>query len=316
MSPGRAELGVFTSERCLEHRVPTGFPERPDRLRRIVDHLRGRAVPVADVDPDGEAWREAVLTVHDVEYVDRFQRAVERGDGLLDSADNPLSAGTWAAAIAAVQTTLAACDWSMAGDRRHSFAAVRPPGHHAERDLAMGFCFFNNAAIAAERLRHRHGAARVAIFDFDVHHGNGTQHLFETRADVLYASVHQYPFYPGTGAAHERGLGEGLGATVNVPLAAGASDAVYQRAIEDEIVPAIERFEPQAMVFSAGFDAFAGDPLGGMRVTAAGFREWGALLARLADRWCEGRALSVLEGGYDLQALPELVEAYLDGLAG
>ena len=135
------------------------------------------------------------------EYVERFHRAVERGDGLLDSADNPLSPGTWAAAIAAVETTLAACDWAMAVGRRAAFAAVRPPGHHAEHALAMGFCYFNNAAIAAERLRRLHGASKVAVVDFDVHHGNGTQHIFESRGDVLYVSTHQYPFYPGTGAA-------------------------------------------------------------------------------------------------------------------
>jgi acetoin utilization deacetylase AcuC-like enzyme len=308
------ELGIFTAERCLEHGVPPGFPERRERLRRIVDHLRSRSLPVANVEPGGDAWRAAVLTVHDAEYVDRFQRTVERGDGLLDSADNPLSPGTWVAAIAAVETTLQACDWMMAGDRRRAFAAVRPPGHHAERDLAMGFCFFNNAAIAVERLRRHHGAARVAVFDFDVHHGNGTQHLFEERADVLYASVHQYPFYPGTGATEERGVGEGRGTVVNVPLAAGSDDAAYLRAIEEEIVPAIESFRPDALVMSAGFDAFAADPLGGMRVTAAGFAEWGEVLGRLADRRCEGRSLSVLEGGYALGALPGLVEAYLGGL--
>jgi acetoin utilization deacetylase AcuC-like enzyme len=313
-TPQPVEIGVFTAERCLEHRVPSGFPEVPERLRRIVDHLRARGIAVADVEADGEAWREAVLAVHDVEYVERFHRAVVRGDGLLDSADNPLSAGTWTAAIAAVETTLQACDWMMAGDRRRALAAIRPPGHHAERELAMGFCFFNNAAVAADRLRRRHGASRVAVFDFDVHHGNGTQHLFEARADVFYASVHQFPFYPGTGDAEERGVGEGRGTVFNVPLRAGADDARYLRAIEDEIVPAIERFGPEALVVSAGFDAFAADPLGGMRVTADGFREWGAVLGRLADRLCAGRTLSVLEGGYNLQALPALVEAYLDGL--
>ena len=309
------EVAVFTAERCLEHRVPAGFPERPERLRRIVDHLRGRGFRVADVEPAGDDWREAVLSVHDPEYVERFQRAVDRGDGLLDSADNPLSPGTWAAAVAAVETTLQACDWVAGGERRRGFAAVRPPGHHAERDLAMGFCFFNNAAIAAERLRRRHGAARVAVFDFDVHHGNGTQHLFEGRPDVLYASVHHYPFYPGTGAATESGHDEGRGATLNVPLPAGSGDDAYARAFE-RVLPAIEEYRPDALVLSAGFDAYAGDPLGGMRMTAAGYRECGAVLGQLADRLCRGRALSVLEGGYDLEALPALVEAYLIGLAG
>jgi acetoin utilization deacetylase AcuC-like enzyme len=267
------------------------------------------------VEPDGEGWRDAVLAVHDAEYVERFRRAVERGDGLLDSADNPLSPGTWSAAVAAVEATLHACDWVAAGERRRGLAAVRPPGHHAERDLAMGFCFFGNAAVAVEHLRRRHGASRVAIFDFDVHHGNGTQHLFDDRAEVFYSSVHQHPFYPGTGAAEECGQGAGLGTTLNVPLPAGSGDDVYARALDERIVPAIERFAPDALVLSAGFDAFAHDPLGGMHVTAAGFRRWGGVLGRLADRCCGGRVVSVLEGGYDLEALPGLVEAYLKGLA-
>jgi acetoin utilization deacetylase AcuC-like enzyme len=310
------DLGIFTAERCLEHRVPAGFPERSERLARIIERLRLRGFDVAGVGAGGADWRDAVLAVHDSEYVERFHRAVERCDGLLDSADNPLSPGTWNAAVAAVETAIAACDWSMAGARRCAFAAIRPPGHHAEHDLAMGFCFFNHAAVAAERLRRRYGVEKVAILDFDVHHGNGTQHLFEERADVLYVSTHQYPFYPGTGAAEERGRGAGFGATVNVPLPAGSDDVVYRRAFEDIVLPAIDAFRGGALVISAGFDAFAFDPLGGMRVTAEGFREWGVLIAGLADQLCEGRSLSLLEGGYDLEALPELVEAYLEGLTG
>jgi acetoin utilization deacetylase AcuC-like enzyme len=311
-----AELGLFTAERCLEHRVPRGFPELPERLRRIVDHLRGRGLSIADVEPDGVEWRAAALLVHDADYVERFHRATLRGDGLLDSADNPLSPGTWSASIAAVETAIAACDWSMGGRGRAAFAAVRPPGHHAEHETAMGFCFFNNAAIASERLRRTHGAAKVAIVDFDVHHGNGTQHLFESRGDVLYVSIHQYPFYPGTGSAEERGTGEGYGATINVPLPAGSGDDAYRRVFADVVVPALETFRADALVMSAGFDAFGGDPLGGMRVTRDGFREWGAILGGVADRLCEGRSLSLLEGGYNLEALPGLVEAYLEGLTG
>jgi acetoin utilization deacetylase AcuC-like enzyme len=310
------ELGVFTAERCLEHRVPAGFPERPARLRNIVDHLRAQGIAVGDVEPDGPDWHAAALSVHDSEYIERFYRAVERGDGLLDSADNPLSMGTWSASVAAVETTLAACDWSVAGRGRAAFAAIRPPGHHAERALAMGFCFFNNAAIAAEHLRREHGASKVAIVDFDVHHGNGTQHIFEARGDVFYASTHQYPFYPGTGASDERGVGDGLGATLNVPLPAGSDDDLHLRALEELVVPAIEAFAPDALVMSAGFDSFEADPLGGMRVTAGGFREWGGIFGRLAQRLCDGRSLSLLEGGYNLDELPRLVEAYLEGLSG
>jgi acetoin utilization deacetylase AcuC-like enzyme len=202
------------------------------------------------------------------------------------------------------------------GEDRTAFAAVRPPGHHAERATAMGFCFLNNIAVAAEHLRRRHGAARVAIFDFDVHHGNGTQHLFEERPDVFYASTHQYPFYPGTGAAGETGIGAGEGTTLNVPLQAGADDGVYNAAIESMILPALEQFAPDILLLSAGFDAWRNDPLGGMRVTEEGFRRWGDRLRALAAELCGGRVLAVLEGGYDLAALPHLAEAHVEGLAG
>ncbi|MFL6290265.1 MAG: histone deacetylase family protein [Thermoanaerobaculia bacterium] len=308
-------MRVFTDPRCLQHRSPRGYPERPERLSGIVDHLRSRGWDLAEGRWDGDA-RQAVLALHEERYVERFERAVERGDSLLDSADNPLSSGTWEAAWAAVETALAAADHAAAaggGDHR-AFAAVRPPGHHAERAVAMGFCFFNNVAVAAEHLR-RKGAERVAIFDFDVHHGNGTQHLFEHRADVFYASTHQYPFYPGTGAASETGIGEGEGATLNVPLPAGTDDAGYAEAIQGRVIPALRAFAPDVLLVSAGFDAWQNDPLGGMRVTEEGFRSWGEWLRALAEEVCGGRLLAVLEGGYDLACLPRLVEANLQGMA-
>ena len=205
---------------------------------------------------------------------------------------------------------------SAEDENRTAFAAVRPPGHHAEADQAMGFCYFNNAAVAAEHLLRRHGLERVAIVDFDVHHGNGTQHLFEERGDVLYVSLHQYPFYPGTGAAAETGIGAGRGATLNLPLPAGSGDDAYSQAFDRQVVPALRRFAPQLLLISAGFDAWQGDPLGGMRVTLDGYRRWGELLAGVAERHCGGRSVSLLEGGYDLGSLGELVEAYLAGLTG
>jgi acetoin utilization deacetylase AcuC-like enzyme len=310
-------IQVFADPRCLEHRAPRGYPERPERLTGIVEHLRRRGWPFAAPPAvSQEAAREAVLALHDEGYVGRLQRAVERGDSLIDSADNPLSPGTWEASWAAVETVLAAADWVAGGADRTAFAGVRPPGHHAEQATAMGFCFFNNVAVAAEHLRRRHGAERVAIFDFDVHHGNGTQHLFEARADVLYASTHQYPFYPGTGAAGETGLGAGEGATLNVPLAAGTGDEEYGAAVEARILPALRRFAPDVLLLSAGFDAWRGDPLGGMQVTEEGFRGWGDRLRALAAEVCGGRVLAVLEGGYDLGALPRLVDSHLAGLAG
>ena len=308
-------LRAFTDTACLEHRVPPGFPELPERLRRVLASLGAADIPIstastAGSDPDERA-RRAVAELHDADYIERFRRAAERGDGVLDSADNPLSAGTWAAAWAAVAAGISAADWVMEGAGRTAFVAARPPGHHAERDMAMGFCYFGTAAVVAQHLIADHTLERVAIFDFDVHHGNGTQHLLEERGDVLYASTHQWPFYPGTGAASERGRGEGVGATVNVPLAAGSGDGTYAEALESTILPALEGFGPQLLVLSAGFDAWKDDPLGGMRVTRDGFAAWGRRLGELARRVCDGRVVAVLEGGYDLSALGDLAVDHL-----
>jgi len=307
---------VFTDPRCLAHRPPPGFPERPERLRAILDHLRAEGFetvePVRGEDAAARA-RRAVTALHPEEYVARFERAVARGDALFDSADNPLSPGTADAAWGAVEATLAAADAAAAGEP--AFAAVRPPGHHAERATAMGFCWLGNAAVAAQHLLDAHGMERVAVFDFDVHHGNGTQHLFEERADVFYASTHQFPFYPGTGAAGERGRGAGEGATLNVPLPAGTGDDGYREAIEERVLPALAAFRPDALVVSAGYDAWRGDPLGGMRVSEEGFADWGRRLGELAAEACGGRLVAVLEGGYDVSALGRLVAATLRGFA-
>ena len=288
-------------------------------MARVVDRLRSgdwTFAPEARASPPATpAARAAVESLHDPAYVRRLRAAVERGDGLIDSADNPLSPGTWSAAWGAVEAAVAAADWLMAGDRRAAFAAVRPPGHHAERATAMGFCYFNTVAIAAEHLRRHHGLERIAIVDFDVHHGNGTQHLFEERGDVLFVSLHQYPFYPGTGAAAETGIGAGRGATLNLPLPAGTGDDAYLRAFDEHVVPTLERFAPRVLLISAGFDAWREDPLGGMRVTRAGFERFGQRLAAVAGEICSGRSLSLLEGGYDLEHLGGLVERYLTGLA-
>lgn len=304
---------LFLSDpRCLDHHVPRGFPERPARLEVLLEHLD----PVVARSPDSDL-DSAIEAVHPKAYVDRLERAVERGDGLIDSADTPLSAGTLEAARAAVSVTLAAVETAM-GDSESPeavFALVRPPGHHAERRRAMGFCYLGNAAIAAEELRRRHGIERVAIVDIDVHHGNGTQHLFEEDPDVFYASAHQFPFYPGTGAASERGVGAGEGATLNVPLAAGAGDAELIAALDEEIVPALERFEPEFLLVSAGFDAWGDDPLGGLLVTEEGFRRAGSRLGELARRRCGGRLVALLEGGYDVVALPRLVKAFAGGVS-
>jgi acetoin utilization deacetylase AcuC-like enzyme len=304
-------LRVFSDRRCLEHRVPFGFPENEERLKRILGGLAG-GWPMTD-EGVHRGVDDAIAAVHGSGYIESFRRAVERGDGLLGSSDNPLSAGTWVAARAAVETTLQAVDWALETPGGEGFVAVRPPGHHAERDLAMGFCFFNNVAVAAQYLVEIHGMERVAVFDFDVHHGNGTQHIFEERPDVLYISTHQWPFYPGTGSADEIGRGAGRGATLNIPLSGGKGDDDYRAVFRHQVVPALYDFSPDFLLISAGFDAWRADPVGGMRVTDAGFAEWGRLLREVATCCCEGRLISLLEGGYDLAALPVLVDSYLRG---
>ncbi len=305
---------VFTDPRCLEHEVPQGFPEVPERLSGLLAALA--TDPAFEVDSRVGALSDAevvsaIAGLHDPLYASRLEAAIARGDGLIDTADNPLSPGSWRAALGAVSATLAALDYVVAEPGRRAFAAVRPPGHHAEREHAMGFCFFGNAALAAERARARHGLERVAIVDVDVHHGNGTQHLFEERADIFYASFHQWPFYPGTGAESERGRGAGDGATLNVPLAAGAGDEETQAALEAVILPALARLRPELLIVSAGFDAWRQDPLGGLRVTDEGFAAWGRALFAAAEGSARGRVLTVLEGGYDLDALPRLAKRFL-----
>jgi len=303
---------LFSDPRCLDHRPHVGYPEVPLRVEEILDRLEPgwRAAPLwAPAGLEG-----AVAAVHDEAYLRRFEKAVARGDLLLDSADNPLAEGSWRAAWAAAGVSVAALDWCLEAPGRRGFAVVRPPGHHAERDRAMGFCFLNNVAVMAERARRRHGLDRVAIVDFDVHHGNGTQHIFEERADVLYVSLHQYPFYPGTGAREEVGRGHGEGFTLNVPLPAGCDDATYRERFAGEVLPRLRAFAPDLLLVSAGFDAWREDPLGGMRVSEAGFEEWSAMLAGVAEEVAGGRLVSVLEGGYDVAALPSLAAAHVKGL--
>lgn len=291
-----------------------GFPETPERLQSLVRSFAGREgweLTEVVADPAVEAW---VLRVHSSDYLERFRQVVERlGRGTFDTADNPMSPGTFRAALGAATAAVHAVERVLAGELQPTMAAVRPPGHHAERAHAMGFCFFNNIAIMAERALVDPRIRRVAIVDFDVHHGNGTQHIFEERADVAFWSLHQYPFYPGTGSEKERGRGVGFGYTRNVPLPAGCEDRAYLRAWESMVLPELEAYAPDLILVSAGFDAWRADPLGGMNLTEQTFSVLGSQLAGIAWRFCEGRMVSVLEGGYDVKALPRLVESFLVG---
>ena len=255
-----------------------------------------------------------MLRVHTADHVNAIDQ-LRGGAGALDP-DTIVSASSVDAAYTAAGAVCDAVDAVMSGDQERAFALVRPPGHHAEAAAAMGFCLFNNVAVGAEHARTQHGLERVLIVDWDVHHGNGTQHSFYERADVMFVSLHQYPFYPGSGAADERGEGAGNGYTINVPFPSGAADGDYRSAFDDVIVPIADRFAPQLVMVSAGFDAHRDDPLGGMLASEEGYADMAATMAAVADRHADGRLVLTLEGGYDLDALGRSVRACVDVLTG
>jgi acetoin utilization deacetylase AcuC-like enzyme len=300
-------VGFVWHDACLLHDNGPGHPERPERLRAIRAHLEKSGMlarlDVITPDPCPIARLERV---HTPDYVVAIREACARAPRMLDP-DTMVSSGSWNAALLSAGGALAACDAAMEGRVRSAFVCTRPPGHHAERETAMGFCLFNNIAVAARYLQDAHGLERIAILDWDVHHGNGTEHLFAADDTVLYASTHQYPFYPGTGAASG-------GTTINVPLRAGAGDTEILRAFKDTILPAVKRFAPGAILISAGFDAHRDDPLAGLEVTEAGYGALTALVHEVAESKCDGRIVSLLEGGYDLRALGASVEAHLEAL--
>jgi acetoin utilization deacetylase AcuC-like enzyme len=291
------------SETCLDHDTGERHPENPDRLRAIRRQLAKRhGVEYVD---DGPADVERVAAVHDADYVDSVREFCADGGGDWD-ADTVATEATWDAALAAAGLAEWAVEAALGGDdgRRTPFALGRPPGHHAVVDDAMGFCFFNNAAVASQSALDTDEADRVAVFDWDVHHGNGTQDIFYDRGDVLYASIHENGLYPGTGELGEVGDGDGEGATCNVPLAAGAGDADYQFAFDEVVAPVVERFDPDLFVVSAGFDAHRHDPISRMRVTTEGFAALTAAVRDLSERTDAALAF-VLEGGYGLDTLSE-----------
>ena len=302
------------------HRHQTGFdhPESPDRLDAAMEGLRRAGFADSVIrDPAEHADVDRIIhKVHSADYEREFEDAVRSGHRYFHTIDCAISAGTFAAARAAVSVTLNAVDAMSRGEGERAFVVARPPGHHAERTSAMGFCFFNTIACAAEWLRERPGIERVFIFDFDVHHGNGTQHLFESRDDVYYASIHRFPFYPGTGASSEIGTGKGRGFTKNIPLAAGEGDSAFLRATEDQIVGVIDEYRPDAILLSSGFDAHRRDPLGGMNVTESAYGELTRRIVESAERHCGGRVFSLLEGGYDMEGLAASVAAHAAALNG
>jgi len=302
---------LIHSERFAEHQTPPGHPERSERAE-VFDAIATRwARKGAEVVAPRSATREQLARVHDEEHIRRMAETIGRAMSL--DPDTYTSPESYDIALAAAGAAIEAVERVLSGSHRAAVAMVRPPGHHAERDRAMGFCLFNNAAVAAAHARAL-GAAKVAIVDYDVHHGNGTQHIFESDRHVLYVSTHQYPYYPGTGAADEAGRETGQGYTVNIPLEAGSVSEDYELACSRVIVPVLQQFEPDLVIVSAGFDAHEHDPLGEMRLTSDVFGAMTADLRAVADECCRGRLVAVTEGGYDLEALGTSLDASIAAL--
>ncbi len=270
---------------------------------------------LVEIQPQAAA-KEQIARVHAFSYIDAVESFANRGGGCLDDGDTVASPASYEAAIYAAGGVIAAVDAVMSNKATYAFALVRPPGHHAIHGTAMGFCIFNNIAIAARDAIAKHNLERVLIVDFDVHHGNGTQDAFYSESSVLYFSTHQYPFYPGSGAVGETGSGEGEGYTVNVPMPGGCGDAEHMHAFEEVLVPVAKRYKPQLILVSAGYDAHWADSISSMQVTTTGYAKMAAILKSLADELCGSKLVFALEGGYNVEALAESVDATINVLLG
>jgi acetoin utilization deacetylase AcuC-like enzyme len=304
---------LLTDPLFLKHDPGPGHPESPARLRSILSVLERAPVAGTRVEQPRAATESELASVHTPE-LRKYLRGLAGEVAQIDP-DTHTSPDSYDAAVLAAGAAAQAVDEVMAGRARNAFALVRPPGHHAEPGRAMGFCLFNNVAIAAEVARQR-GAERVLVLDWDVHHGNGTQAAFWKRRDVLYQSVHQYPYYPGTGAPHEVGAGEGEGFTVNCGIPGGATDADYGAIFQELFLPIADAFRPQLILVSAGFDPHRDDPIGGMMISERGFAAMCSAMKALADSVCDGKLVLLLEGGYSLEGLSQSVHACVEVLAG
>jgi acetoin utilization deacetylase AcuC-like enzyme len=310
-------LNIYTNPVFYKHHTGVGHPESATRLDAALAGVEraGLAEKITRETAEHPDTNRIIAKVHSADYERSLEEASRSGMRLFHSLDNPMSTQTFAAARTAVGASLTAAAEMLQSEAARAFVIARPPGHHAERQEAMGFCFFNTIACVAEWMREQPGIERVFIFDFDVHHGNGTQALFWDRADVFYLSMHRFPFYPGTGALDEIGSGAGRGYTMNLPLEAGLGDAAYLRGVEDTVVRVIDAYQPQAILLSSGFDAHRRDPLGGMSVTEEAYGEITRRVVESAVRHSGGRVLSLLEGGYDMEGLAASVAEHVNALA-
>ncbi|MBX6314960.1 MAG: histone deacetylase [Isosphaeraceae bacterium] len=305
---------LYTDPRMLEHRPPRGHPERPERLQGILRHLErtglDRACPAGTVRP---ATDEELLRIHTQGHLDLVAAFERQGGGQIE-ADTWMSPGSELAAHLAAGAAVEAVEQVLQGPQRRAFCAVRPPGHHARPEEPMGFCLFGNVAAAAAHAIERHGLRRVLIVDWDVHHGNGTQEIFYADPRVAFLSIHRYPFYPGTGAADETGIGPGRGTTRNIPLPYGIRRSEYLAAFRSALQDFADRMQPELILISAGFDAHAEDPIGDLGLEIEDFAEMTRDVIRIAEGHAEGRIVSVLEGGYNVPILAGCVEAHLVAL--
>jgi acetoin utilization deacetylase AcuC-like enzyme len=302
-------LVLVSSKRFVDHVTPAGHPERPERAQALEALAASFKEQGGEVVEPRSATDEDLLRVHTQEHVDAI--VATRGKATMIDEDTFTSPDSDDIARLAAGAVLTGIDRALDGPKgSRSLVLVRPPGHHAEADRAMGFCLYSNVAVGAAYARSR-GCARVAIVDYDVHHGNGTQWIFYEDPTVLFVSSHQYPFYPGTGAASEKGRGAGHGFTLNIPLDAGAKDDEIERQYAAQVIPAVRNFKPDLLLVSAGFDAHEMDPLGQLRMTTEGFGRLTKTLIDLANEVCEGRAVLVTEGGYDLKALSDSLKAVI-----
>jgi acetoin utilization deacetylase AcuC-like enzyme len=304
-------LTIVTSPRFSDHLTPPGHPERVERfevMQVVASEARKRGVKMLE---PRRAADEEILRIHGAEYLSMIRETAGRATAI--DPDTFTSPETYEVARLGAGAAITAVDHVLDNPGERAIVLVRPPGHHAERDRAMGFCFFNNIAIAAAHARAR-GLHRVAIVDYDVHHGNGTQWSFYDDPAVLFVSSHQFPYYPGTGAADEIGAGAGAGFTVNLPLAAGATDDDYAVAYARLALPVLRQFKPELILISAGFDAYMDDPLGGMQLTAPFFGRLTAAIVGVADDCCNGRVVAITEGGYDLKGLADSLMATISAL--